>query len=295
MLIYQKRQKETNNMELLKGKPVADEIKKNIGEKIESLLEKGVAPTLGILRVGSEESDIAYENSAVKAAKALGLNAEKYIMDGDSEEEDVADVLKIMNEDDKIHGILLFRPLPKHIDEDRIRNMIEPSKDIDGISDASVGSLFTGNRVGFPPCTAEAVLKILEHYGIEISGKKAAVIGRSLVIGKPAAMMLMEKNATVTMCHSRTKPEDLKDICLNSDIIVCAAGKIDTVGAPHVNGAQTIIDVGINFDDEGKMCGDVNFEAIDGKAAALTPVPGGVGSVTTALLLQHVVEAACKG
>lgn len=281
-------------MELLKGKPVADKIKEQLCVKVEELIEKGIVPTLGILRVGADESDIAYENSAVKAAKSIGINAEKYIMDGEADEEDVIDVLNIMNENDNIHGILMFRPLPKHIDEDKIRNMINPKKDIDGISDKCVGGLFTGNKEGYPPCTAEAALRILEHYGIDPAGKRAAVIGRSLVIGKPAAMMLMEKNATVTICHSKTKEEDLEQICLDSDIIVCAAGRINTVGASHVNGKQIIIDVGINFDEDGKMCGDVNFEAVSGKAEAVTPVPGGVGSVTTALLLQHVVTAAEK-
>ena len=212
-------------MELLKGKPLVDEIKAQTTEKAEELIEKGIVPTLGILRVGANESDIAYENSAVRAAAAVGINVEKYIMDREAEEEDVLDVLKIMNEDDKLHGILIFRPLPKHIDEDKVRNAINPDKDVDGISDASVGSLFTGNKIGFPPCTAEAALKILEYYGIKIAGKKAAVIGRSLVIGKPASMMLLEKNATVAMCHSRTSETDLKEICQNSDIIICAAGK----------------------------------------------------------------------
>lgn len=279
-------------MELLKGKPVADKIKEKVSQTVEELIDRGIVPTLGILRVGENESDIAYENSAVKVAKSLGINVEKYIVDGDATEEDVIDVLKVMNEDDNIHGILMFRPLPKHIDEDRIRNHINPAKDIDGISDASVGSLFTGNKVGFPPCTAEAAVAILEYYGVALSGKKAAVIGRSLVIGKPVSMMLMEKNATVTMCHSRTTAEDLKAICREADIIVSAAGRINTVGTEHVDGKQVVIDVGINFDEDGKMCGDVDFEAVSENTAGITPVPGGVGSVTTALLMFHVVSAA---
>lgn len=279
-------------MELLKGKPVADKIKEHVAAKVEGLINKDIVPTLGILRVGENESDIAYENSAVKVAKSLGIHVEKYIMDIKSTESDVLDVLKIMNDNDNIHGILMFRPLPKHIDEDMVRNHINPAKDIDGISDASVGGLFTGNKVGFPPCTAEAATAILDHYGIETSGKKATVIGRSLVIGKPVAMMLLEKNATVTICHSRTSSEDLVEACKNSDIIVAAAGKIDTVNANHVNGKQVIVDVGINFDEEGEMCGDVNFDGVSDHVEAITPVPGGVGSVTTALLMHHVVEAA---
>ncbi len=279
-------------MELLKGKPVADRIKEQTLKITESLLAENTVPTLGILRVGAGESDIAYENSAVKMAKSLGIHVEKYIMDEDSDTDDVLDVLKVMNEDSNIHGILMFRPLPAHMDEEKIRNHINPAKDVDGISDASVGGLFTGNHRGFPPCTAEAALLILEHYGINPEGKKAAVIGRSLVIGKPAAMMLMDKNATVTICHSRTPKEAMEDICKESDIIICAAGKINTVGAAHVTGKQTIIDVGINFGEDRKMCGDADFEALNGKVAAITPVPGGVGSVTTALLMYHVAEAA---
>ena len=279
-------------MELLRGKPLADLIKRDTEKKTEELINRGIVPTLGILRIGESESDIAYENSAVKTAAALGIHVEKYIMDEKSKEDEVIDVLKVMNEDENIHGILMFRPLPPHIDEDRVRNHIEPSKDVDGISDAGVGSLFTGNRIGFPPCTAEAAVAILDYYGIEVSGKKAVVIGRSLVVGKPAAMMLLDRHATVTVCHSRTAAGDLEDICAGADIIISAAGRINTVGLSHVSGKQIIVDVGINFGEDGKMRGDVDFEALKGNAAAVTPVPGGVGSVTTALLMYHVVEAA---
>ena len=279
-------------MELLKGKPVADLICEKVQAEAEELLYKGIYPTLGILRVGHNESDIAYENSAEKKAKSLGMNVEKYIMEANSTEGDVLDVLEVMNNDNNIHGILMFRPLPKDIDEDNVRNHINPAKDIDGISDASVGGLFTGNKTGFPPCTAEAAAAILDHYGIEVSGKKVVVIGRSLVIGKPVAMMLLDRNATVTICHSRTKAEDLKAICKEADIIITAAGKIGTVTDEHVSGKQIIVDVGINFGEDGKMCGDADFNALEGKVEAITPVPGGVGGVTTALLLYHVIEAA---
>lgn len=278
-------------MELLKGKPVADKIKEQVGKLTEAMLDEGKIATLGILRVGENESDIAYENSAAKVANTLGIAVEKYIMDARSTEEDVLDVLKVMNDDEKINGILMFRPLPKHIDEDRVRNHIAPEKDIDGISDVALSGLFTGNKAGFPPCTAEAAVAILDHYGIEVSGKKVVVIGRSLVIGKPVAMMLLEKNATVTICHSRTTSEDLENLCKDADIIVSAAGKLNTLTEKHVNGKQIIVDVGINFDEEGKMCGDADFEALKGNVEAITPVPGGVGSVTTALLMYHTVMA----
>lgn len=279
-------------MELLKGKPVADLICEKVQAEAEELLYKGIYPTLGILRVGHNESDIAYETSAEKKAKSLGMNVEKYIMEANSTESDVLDVLEVMNNDNNIHGILMFRPLPKGIDEEHVINRINPKKDIDGISFESVSGLFTGAQNGFPPCTAEAAVAILDHYGIEISGKKVVVIGRSLVIGKPVAMMLLDRNATVTICHSKTKPEDLKALCQDADIIISAAGKIGTVTEEHVTGKQVIVDVGINFDDDGKMCGDVDFAGVEGKVSAITPVPGGVGSVTTALLLYHTIEAA---
>ena len=279
-------------MELLKGKPVADLICEKVQTEAEELLEKGIYPTLGILRVGHNESDIAYETSAEKKAKSLGMNVEKYIMEVNSTESDVLDVLEVMNNDNNIHGILMFRPLPKGIDENHVINRINPAKDIDGISFESVGGLFTGEKNGFPPCTAEAAIAILDHYGIEVAGKKVVVIGRSLVIGKPVAMMLLDRNATVTICHSKTKPEELKALCKDADIIITAAGKIGTVTEEHVNGKQVIVDVGINFNEDGKMCGDADFEALEGKVEAITPVPGGVGSVTTALLLYHTIEAA---
>ena len=279
-------------MELLKGKPVADLICEKVQAEAEELLEKGIYPTLGILRVGHNESDIAYETSAEKKAKSLGMNVEKYIMEVNSTESDVLDVLEVMNNDNNIHGILMFRPLPKGIDENHVINRINPAKDIDGISFESVGGLFTGEKNGFPPCTAEAAVAILDHYGIEVAGKKVVVIGRSLVIGKPVAMMLLDRNATVTICHSKTKLEDLKALCKEADIIITAAGKIGTVTEEHVNGKQVIVDVGINFNEDGKMCGDADFEALEGKVEAITPVPGGVGSVTTALLLYHTIEAA---
>ena len=279
-------------MELLKGKPVADKINEQTAAMTEELLSKDIVPTLAILRVGSDPSDIAYEESAVKKAKSLGVHVEKYIMDAKSDESDVLDVLKVINDDENIHGILMFRPLPEGMDEEKVRNHLAASKDVDGITDAALGGIFTGNVSGFPPCTAEAAMTILKYYGIDLSGKKAVVIGRSLVVGKPVAMMLMAEHATVTICHSRTPEEDLKAACLDADIIICAAGRRSTLTEDCVNGKQVVIDVGINFDEEGKMCGDADFEAVKDKVKAITPVPGGVGGVTTALLMHHTAAAA---
>lgn len=279
-------------MELLKGKPAANIINEQTAAMSEELLSAGIAPTLAILRVGNNPRDIAYEESAVKKAKSLGIRVEKYVMDAKSTEGDVLDVMKVINDDESIHGVLMFRPLPEGMDEERVRNHLSAAKDVDGITDEALGGLFTENMRGFPPCTAEAAMTILKYYGIELTGKKAVVIGRSLVVGKPVAMMLMAENATVTVCHSRTPREDLKAACLGADIIICATGKLNTLTEDCVNGKQVVIDVGINFDEEGKMCGDADFEAVKENVKAITPVPGGVGGVTTALLMRHIVAAA---
>lgn len=279
---------------LLKGKAVADRINEEILERTPALYEKGIVPTLAIVRVGENPSDIAYENGAVKKAKSLGLQPEKYICPADITEEDLIQVIRSINGDEKIHGVLLLQPLPKGIDAAKVRNTLAPEKDLDCISDDALGRMFTG-REGYGPCTAESCIEILKYYNIPIKGKKAVVIGRSMVIGKPAALMLLQENATVTICHTKTAPEDLKAICRDADIIIAAAGKIGAVTADMAREGQTIVDVGINFDEEGKMTGDVDFEPVSqvlGEDGAITPVPGGVGSVTTSLLMRHLVQAA---
>lgn len=279
---------------LLKGKAVADRINEEILERTPALYEKGIVPTLAIVRVGENPSDIAYENGAVKKAKSLGLQPEKYICPADITEEDLIQVIQSINRDEKIHGVLLLQPLPKGIDAAKVRNTLAPEKDLDCISDDALGRMFTG-REGYGPCTAESCIEILKYYNIPIKGKKAVVIGRSMVIGKPAALMLLQENATVTICHTKTAPEDLKAICRDADIIIAAAGKIGAVTADMAREGQTIVDVGINFDEEGKMTGDVDFEPVSqvlGEDGAITPVPGGVGSVTTSLLMRHLVQAA---
>lgn len=279
---------------VLKGKAAADRINEDILARTPALYEKGIVPTLAIVRVGENPSDMAYENGAVKKAKSLGLQPEKYICPADIEEEDLIQVIRAINADEKIHGILLLQPLPKSMDAARVRNALAAEKDLDCISDDALGRLFTG-REGFGPCTAESCIRILKQYDIEMKGKKAVVIGRSMVIGKPAALMLLQENATVTVCHTKTAPEDLKALCRDADIIIAAAGKRNTVTADMVREGQTIIDVGINFDEDGRMTGDVDYEPVIlvlGGSGAITPVPGGVGSVTTSLLMEHLVEAA---
>lgn len=282
--------------QLLKGKAAADAIDAQTSAKVMAMLEQGVGPTLAIVRVGENSSDIAYENGAVKKAAKLGIQTEKYICQADIEEEDLIAVMKSINENERIHGVLLLQPLPGHIDAAKVRNALAPEKDLDCISDDSLGRFFTG-REGYGPCTAESCIEILKYYGIPIAGKKAVVIGRSMVIGKPAALLLLKENATVTVCHTKTASEDLKELCKGADIIIAAAGKIGTVTADMARGGQTIIDVGINFSEEGKMTGDVDFDSVSrvlGESGAITPVPGGVGSVTTTLLMRHLAEAAEK-
>lgn len=278
---------------LLKGKEVADAIDQKILERMPALYEKNIAPTLAIIRVGDNPSDIAYENGAVKKAKKLGIMVEKFTCPAEFEQADLMAVIEAINGNAGIHGILLLQPLPAHFDSEAVRNAIAPEKDLDCISDEALGRLFTGKE-GYAPCTAESCIAILNHYNIPIKGKRVVVIGRSMVIGKPVSLMLIKENATVTICHTKTEKEDLYDLCEKADIIIAAAGHQNTVTRDMVRPGQVIIDVGINFNEEGKMVGDVDFDGVSEIVEAITPVPGGVGSVTTTLLMNHLVDAAEK-
>ena len=208
-----------------------------------------------------------------------------------SQEELLACIDRI-NRDDKIHGVLLLRPLPRHLDASVIENAVAAEKDVDCMTDLSISGVFSGRNIGYPPCTAQACIEILDHYGIDCTGKKAVVVGRSLVVGKPVSMMLLQKNATVTICHTRTK--DLSSVTKEADILIVAAGRAGVIGAEHVREGQIVIDVGINTDENGKLCGDVKFSEAEKIAGYITPVPGGVGSVTTSVLVRHVVDAAMR-
>ena len=278
--------------ELLLGKNVTQHINDGIISDVEMLKGKGVNPTLGIIRVGENSSDIAYENGAVKRCEKLGVEYKKYLLPADASTDDVLKVIDEVNNDKNIHGVLLFRPLPKGLDAERIENALDPAKDVDCMTEASIGAVFTGKDRGYPPCTPQACMEILKFYGYDLKGKNVTVIGRSLVVGKPVAMMCMKENATVTICH--TKTVNMQEISKKADIVIVAAGHAKTVGADFVSEGQTVIDVGINVDDEGNMCGDVDFAAVEPLVGAITPVPGGVGGVTTSVLLSHVVDAAKK-
>ncbi len=276
----------------LLGKEVTAALNERIKADVATLNAKGVKPTLGIIRVGERPDDLSYERGATKRCETLGVEYEKYLLPADVSQEELLKVVDEVNKDDNIHGVLMFRPLPKHIDQTLVENALAAEKDVDCQTDASLGGVFTGKKVGFPPCTPQACMEILDHYGIDCTGKKAVVIGRSLVVGKPAAQMLIKKNATVTTCHTRTI--DMPSVAREGEILIVAAGRAGVVGAEYVSPGQIVIDVGINVNEEGKLCGDVDYAAVEPIVEAITPVPGGVGSVTTSVLVVHVVEAAMR-
>ncbi|MFV0528582.1 MAG: bifunctional 5,10-methylenetetrahydrofolate dehydrogenase/5,10-methenyltetrahydrofolate cyclohydrolase [Lachnospiraceae bacterium] len=274
----------------LLGKEVVAELNAAIREKAEELKLKSVQPTLAIIRVGERQDDISYERGATKRCETLGVDYKSYVLPEDVTQEKLLETIAEVNKDSKIHGVLMFRPLPAHLDEDTIVEALDSSKDIDGITSGSMVGVYAGRPQGFPPCTAQACIEILDHYGIDCTGKKAVVVGRSLVIGKPVAMMLLKKNATVTICHTRTS--DMRAVVREAELVIVAAGRAGVIDDTYLSAGQTVIDVGINFTEEGKLCGDVDFAKAEPVVEALTPVPGGVGSVTTSVLVGHVVEAA---
>lgn len=276
----------------LLGKEVTAVLNEKIKSRAAALKEKGVEPTLGIIRVGEREDDLSYERGAVKRCETLGVACKKILLPADVTQEVLMDAVRQVNEDDSIHGVLIFRPLPRHLDEEAVIRALDPAKDVDGITDGSMVGVFAGREQGFPPCTPQACMEILDHYQIDCTGKKAVVVGRSLVVGKPAAMMLLKKNATVTVCHTRTK--DMPSVVKEADIVIVAAGRAGVVDDRYVSPGQIIIDVGINVNDQGRLCGDVAYDKVEPIVEAITPVPGGVGSVTTSVLVGHVVEAAAR-
>ena len=276
---------------LLKGLPVAKALTEQLVERVEALKAQGVTPTLAIVRVGERDDDLSYERGATKRCDAVGIAVRKFVLAADCSQDELMAAISEVNTDAGIHGCLMFRPLPKSLDEAAACAALDPAKDVDCITEGSLFGVFANRPVGFPPCTAEACIQLLDHYGFELTGAEVTVVGRSLVIGKPVSLMLQARNATVTMCHTRTL--DLPAACRKAEILVVAAGHIGTVGADAVSAGQTVIDVGINWDEAaGKLCGDVAFDEVEPKVGAITPVPGGVGSVTTAVLAKHVVEAA---
>ncbi len=275
---------------LLKGAEVVSALNARITADVEQLKNRGTAPALALVRVGERADDIAYERGLLKRAETVGVAVRQFLLPETVSQEELLGAIRQINSDASIHGCLIFRPLPKSISDERVRAALAPEKDVDGITEGSLAGVFSGTKHGFPPCTAQACIEILDYYGVETQGKTAVVIGRSLVVGKPVAMMLLQKNATVTICH--TKTVDMPSVTKRADILIVAAGRAGVVGADYVSAGQTVLDVGINFTPEGKMVGDADFAAIEPIAGAITPVPGGVGTVTTSVLMAHVVEAA---
>lgn len=275
---------------LLLGKEVNASLNEEIKEKVAKLKQEGVTPKLGIIRIGEREDDLSYERGATKRCETLGVACEKFVLPADVKEAQVLETIEKVNKDEEIHGVLLFRPLPKHLNEDKIINTLAVEKDVDGITDLSMAGVFMGKEMGYAPCTPSACIEVLDHYGIDCTGKKVVVVGRSLVVGKPVAMMFVKKNATVTICHTRTV--DMPSVVKEADIVVVAAGKAGVVDGSYLREGQVVLDVGINVNEEGKLCGDVNFEEAEKIVEAITPVPRGIGGVTTSVLVSHVVDAA---
>lgn len=275
---------------LMKGIDVVNAMKEELIKEAELLKQSGIIPCLTIIRVGNREDDLSYERGAKKRLETVGIECRVEELSQDITQEEFEEVFRKVNDNPSVHGILMFRPLPKHLDEEPVRKMIHPVKDMDCMSDINVAKVFAGDETGYAPCTAEAVMKMLKFYGIDLKGKNTTVVGRSMVVGKPLSMMLLKEHATVTICHTRTT--DLPKICRNADILVAAAGKAKMITADMVGEGAVVADVGINVDEEGNLCGDVDFEEAEKKASYISPVPRGVGSITTSVLAEHVIRAA---
>ena len=277
-------------MRELLGKPVAESIVESLVPHVEAMKQKAVVPTLAVIRVGAREDDLAYERGLTKRFEGANCAVKKIELPEDVTQELLDAAVASADSDPSIDGILMFRPLPKTLTDKNVLNTISALKDVDGMGKANMADIFSGAGEGHAPCTAQAVIEILKFYGIDIKGKKVTVVGRSLVIGKPVALLLTTANATVTVCH--TKTVNVEEECRRADIIVACCGVAKLINANYVKEGQIVIDVGMNVDEEGKLCGDVDYDSVSEIAEAVTPVPGGVGSITTAILLRHVVNNA---
>ena len=278
---------------LLLGKDVAEALNARIASRAEALVKKGITPTLAIIRCGEDPSQLSYERGALKRAETTGVTVRTEVLPGETGKEELLAKIKELGTDPMVHGILLLRPLPSHLRpfEHEICNAVPPEKDVDCMTEGSLGGVFTGSGTGYPPCTAEACVKLLEHAGVSLAGKRVAVLGRSLVVGRPVSMLLLQRDTTVTICHSRTP--DAAALCRAADILIVCAGKAGLVDRTYLRQGQIVLDVGMHEID-GAFCGDVRFSDAVDLVRAITPVPGGVGAVTTAVLAEHVIEAAAR-
>ncbi len=277
--------------EILKGKPVADAINAELTQKVAQLKSRGISPKLGIIRVGARPDDLFYEGGAKKNCASIGMDCEVFEYKEDIAQDALEKAVAEVGSKKDVHGILMFFPLPKHLDGRKMRNMIPVEKDVDCLTTGGAAKVFTDDLTGFPPCTPTACMEMLNYYKIPLKGKKCTVVGRSLVVGKPVAMLLLREHATVTICHSRT--ENLPDVCKDSEILVAAVGRAKMVKSNFVKPGQIVIDVGINADTDnpGKYCGDVDFAGVEPIVAKISPVPAGVGSVTTSVLCKQTLMA----
>lgn len=275
---------------VMKGVEVAKAMKENLIKEVDALKEAGANPNLTIIRVGARPDDLAYERGALKRMDMVGIDCKVVELPEDISQKELEAEFEKVNKDAEVHGILLFRPLPKHLDEEPLKAMINPLKDVDCMSPVNIAKVFSGDESGFAPCTAEAVVEMLKHFQVPLEGKNVTIVGRSMVVGKPLSMLLLGENATVTVCHTRT--QNLAEKCRQADILVAAAGKASMITEDMVSEGTVVADVGINVNAEGKLCGDVDYEVVENKVAAISPVPGGVGSITTSVLAKHVIRSA---
>jgi methylenetetrahydrofolate dehydrogenase (NADP+) / methenyltetrahydrofolate cyclohydrolase len=277
--------------EILKGKPVADATKEELAKKVEALKAKNISPKLGIIRVGARPDDLFYEGGAKKTCAAIGMDCEVFEFPVEIAQEELEKAVTEIGAKKDVNGILMFFPLPENLDGKKIRELIPVEKDVDCLTTAGAAKIFTDDPTGFPPCTPTACMDMIHFYDIPLKGKKCTVVGRSLVVGKPLAMLLLREHATVTICHSRT--EDLPAVCQDSDILIAAVGRAKMIKGNYVKPGQIVIDVGINADPDnpGKYCGDVDFQEAEPIVAKISPVPAGVGSVTTSVLCKQTLKA----
>jgi len=277
---------------VLKGKPVVDSLRGDLKHRIGALKNRGINPSILILRVGEREDDISYEKGILKNCDLIGLANRRDVLSKNITTAELIKKIQHANKDSLVHGIMLFRPLPKHIDEELVCRSIAPFKDIDCMNPVNLEKVFQGGGRGIAPCTPQAVVTLLKHYEIPLNGANVAVVGRSTVVGKPLAMLLLDENATVTICHSKTK--DLPGVTRNADIVVAAVGRAKMMGADYFTEDSIVVDVGINDDGNGGICGDVDFDSAAEKVKLITPAIGGIGLITTTTLLSHVVDSCEK-
>lgn len=277
-------------MKIISGKEVAGHITAELKNKVEALKKDNKRlPKLVIIRVGEKTDDLSYQSGAVKRMDMIGIVHEEVHFEENVSKKEFYNKFDEINNDESVDGILVLRPFPKHLDEDRLMHTINPIKDIDAISPISLGKIMVGDKNGFAPCTAAGVIEILKYAGVKIRGKKVTIIGRSNIVGRPLALLFISEDATVTVCHSLT--EDVKQASKNAEILVASCGKAKLINSEYVAENAVVIDVGINFDENGKLCGDVDINDIEAVAAACTPVPGGVGAVTTSMLAKYLLLA----